>query len=146
MEKIQSIIDEYGIGNWVDLYGWLPFIKVQSFIKASDVCLVPHNDFEHTQTTIPHKLFQYMICSKPVLVSDCKPLKRVVEEADCGMIFKASDHKSFTEVLIDMYKNRNKLDSYGEKGRKAALSTFSWKNDARTLVNLFKSLEEKFVK
>ncbi len=143
MQKIQEIIDTYRINRWVDLYGWLPFDKVQSFIKASDVCLVPHNDFEHTQTTIPHKLFQYMICSKPVLVSDCKPLRRVVEDAECGRVFKASDPNSFADTLIKMHHNLDLFEIFGKNGKEAALGKYAWRNDANTLKELFSNLENK---
>ena len=108
---------------------------------ASDVCLVPHNDFEHTQTTIPHKLFQYMICGKPVLVSDCKPLKRIVEKANSGKIFKANDSKHLASVIEEMYHNKESLIEYGKKGQRMALNEFSWKHDAKRLVDVYKLIE-----
>ena len=49
----------------------------------------PHEDFEHTQTTVPHKLFQYMMGRKTVLVSDCAPLKRIIGDNEAGYVFKA---------------------------------------------------------
>ncbi|HBZ37283.1 MAG TPA: hypothetical protein DEO59_01995 [Balneola sp.] len=144
-EKIRSEIERYNISDWVELYGWLPFEKVQSYIKASDVCLVPHNDFEHTQTTIPHKLFQYMICSKPVLVSDCKPLKRVVSDSNCGLIFQASNHSSFANKLIEMYVNRSKLNEFGENGRASALGKYAWRNDAKVLKEVYSKIQENTI-
>jgi len=139
-KKINNLLENYEVKNLVDLYGWAPLKQAQSFIKASDVCLVPHADFEHTNTTIPHKLFQYMICGKPVLVSDCKPLKRVVESASCGRTFKAGDPRSFSLALTEMYENHRSLDAFGQSGKAAALTDYSWRNDARTLVNVFETL------
>jgi glycosyltransferase involved in cell wall biosynthesis len=139
-KKINNILANYGIESLVDLYGWVPFKKAQSFIKASDVCLVPHDSFEHTNTTIPHKLFQYMICGRPVLVSDCKPLKRVVESASCGRTFKAGDPHSFSLVLTEMYENRRTLAAFGQSGKDMALTDYSWRHDARALVNVFETL------
>lgn len=144
IEKIGAEVIRLGIQKWVEVIGWQPFDKVHSYIMSSDICLVPHNDFEHTQTTIPHKLFQYMICRKPVLVSDCKPLKRVVEYAQCGGIFKASNSDSFASVLLDLYQNRLNLLQLGENGRLAALGKFAWKNDAKVMIDVFKKIENDF--
>ncbi len=90
-KKLVERASELGITDQVDIYGWEPLSKVSAYILASKVCLVPHDNVEHTQTTVPHKLFQYMICKRPVLVSNCKPLERIVTETKSGMIFAAGD-------------------------------------------------------
>jgi len=114
---------------------------VNSYVMGSKVCLVPHNASEHTHTTIPHKLFQYMICGKPVLVSDCRPLARVVRRSGSGRIFTADDSDSFAEELVWMYHHENQVEQMGQNGRIAALGEFSWQHDARRLVGMYKDLD-----
>ncbi|MGB9589198.1 MAG: glycosyltransferase family 4 protein, partial [Armatimonadota bacterium] len=58
--------------------GYQPFSKVRSFIMASSVCTVPHEADDQNNNGVPHKLYQYMACARPVLVSDCRSLKRIV--------------------------------------------------------------------
>jgi len=140
-DQILEMVKMLNIKDYVDVISWQPFHKVNSYVMASDVCLVPHNDFEHTQTTIPHKLFQYMICGKPVLVSDCKPLKRIVEKANSGKIFKANDSKHLASVIEEMYHNKESLIEYGKNGQRMALNEFSWKHDAKRLVDVYKLIE-----
>lgn len=137
---IEDMVKELNIGAYVEVLSWQPFHKVNSYVMASDVCLVPHNDFEHTQTTIPHKLFQYMICGKPVLVSDCKPLKRIMEQANAGAIFRANDEKHLAKTLVKMAAFPEVLVELGKNGQKAALGPLSWKIDANKLVQLYSSL------
>jgi glycosyltransferase involved in cell wall biosynthesis len=135
--------EELGIGKAVTIVGWQPFTKVSGFVLASDVCLVPHNDTEHTQTTIPHKLFQYMICGKPVLVSDCRPLARIVSQAESGRIFKADSSESLAKELIWMHDHPVELKKMGQNGRRAALGEFSWRHDASRLVNMYIEISEE---
>ena len=139
--EIDAMVSELNIGAYVEVLLWQPFYKVNSYIMASDVCLVPHNDFEHTQTTIPHKLFQYMICGKPVLVSDCKPLKRIMEQAKAGAIFRANDEKDLATTLLHMAAHPEELVEMGLNGQKAALGPLSWKKDAQVLVDLYSKLK-----
>ncbi|MBA7679022.1 hypothetical protein ES703_87303 [subsurface metagenome] len=63
------------VGDQVEIIKWQPFDKVPSYIKASDICLVPHQKNSHTDTTIPHKLFQYILMKKPIvsIQNDCCP-------------------------------------------------------------------------
>ena len=129
-----------GVADAVATLGWEPFRTVNSYVMASDVCLVPHNDFEHTQTTIPHKLFQYMICAKPVLVSDCRPLARVVDAAGAGRVFTAGSPESFAREMIWMAEHPEACAAMGRRGREAALTTFSWKRDALRLQSMYAAL------
>ncbi len=47
--------------------------------------------------------------SKPVLVSDAEPLKRIVTETRCGRIFRSNDPASFAEELLKLKNDKDKL-------------------------------------
>lgn len=140
-KKIRKLAEKANAMEYLELVGWVPADKVSSYVAASQVCLVPHNDFEHTQTTVPHKLFQYMISKKPVIVSSCKPLKRVVEEAKCGLVYKANDSEDMARCFIELYQGgTERMQRYGEHGFAAATNTFSWKKDSARLVEMYTEL------
>jgi glycosyltransferase involved in cell wall biosynthesis len=138
---LNDMAREYDVSPFVEIIDWLPVEKIKNYILCSKVCLVPHNDFEHTQTTVPHKLFQYMICKKPVLVSSCRPLVRIVKKTNAGKIFEANDSSDFAKKLIDMYKDPDMLDEIGLNGYKAATGPFAWRNDAKRLAQIYYELQ-----
>jgi glycosyltransferase involved in cell wall biosynthesis len=82
-----------------------------------------------------------MICGKPVLVSDCKPLKRIVEQANAGAIFRANDKKHLAQTLVQMAAFPEVLVEMGKNGQKSALGPLSWKIDAKKLVDLYSTLK-----
>ena len=141
LSVILDEIERLGVGDCVEVIGWQPFEKVNSYMLASKVCLIPHNNFEHTQTTIPHKLFQAMICERPVLVSSCRPLKRVVEDSNSGCVFKANDSKDLADKLVYMYNHPSETVQMGGNGQKAALGKYSWQHDAERLIEMYSGLE-----
>ncbi len=129
------------VENSVEFTGWVDFSLVSSYIAASDVCLVPHYASGHTNTTIPHKLFQYMAMRKPVVVSDCKPLKRIVEECKCGLVFPSENHEKMAEAVIKLYKDVDYARMMGENGRRAVEKKYNWKNEAKKLIKLYETLK-----
>lgn len=140
-KKIIKLAEKANAMEYLELVSWVPADQISSYVAASQVCLVPHNDFEHTQTTVPHKLFQYMMSKKPVIVSNCKPLKRVVGEAGCGLVYKANDSKDMARCFIELYQGGSeKMQQYGEQGFAAATSVFSWKKDSARLVEMYNEL------
>lgn len=139
-ERFKKIATDQGVESHVAIHGWTPGETCIRYVLASQVGLVPHNDFEHTHTTVPHKLFQYMACSRPVVVSDCRPLKRIVEASGSGVVFRANDPKDFARKIIQLADEPEACHRYGEHGRQAAMTTFSWKHDAARLVEMYREI------
>lgn len=139
-KQIQADVTRLGIEANVEVVGWQPFDKVNSFVMSSNVCLVPHNNCEHTNTTVPHKLFQSMICGKPVLVSDCRPLARIVRETRAGLVFEADNSEYLAKCLICLHKYPHVCAEMGMRGQKAALGVHAWRHEARRLVLMYRSL------
>ncbi len=140
-QQIMQIAEKENASSYLELVDWVPANKVSSYIAASKVCLVPHNDFEHTNTTVPHKLFQYMIMKKPVIVSSCKPLKRIVEDTESGLVFNANNSEDLADCLVKVYEDGDEIaKKYGQHGHQAALGEYSWKNDSERLVKMYEDL------
>jgi glycosyltransferase involved in cell wall biosynthesis len=129
-----------GCEEAVEMTGWQPFEKIWSYIDASDICLVPHARNPHTDTTIPHKIFQYMSLKKPVVVSDCPPLKRVVEDSGGGRSFVHNDPQDFARQVIALYRDGDSRRTMGEAGREAFLDRYNWDSTSGELVALYERL------
>ncbi|MEN8150860.1 MAG: glycosyltransferase family 4 protein [Planctomycetota bacterium] len=138
---LQRIVRRLGAEESVEFVGWQSPDRVGAFLAASAACLVPHNDWEHTRTTVPHKLFQYMMAGKPVIVSDVRPLKRIIEETGAGLVFKANDHSDLARALVELHHDPALGEELGQKGRQAATGSHAWRHDARRLVELYRGLD-----
>lgn len=138
---LANMITQYSLDNHVTLIDWVPFDKVPSYIAASSICLVPHNSNPHTEATSPHKLFQYMIFGKPMVVSSCRPLKRVVEQIGSGYIFQAGDAEDLSRTVVQL-KDEKVRGELGEKGRAAVLSEYNWAHTSQALVKLYDNLKK----
>ncbi len=139
-KPIEVMAKALNVEDLVEIVDRQPYVKMKSYIFASRLCLVPHKDFEHTQTTVPHKLFQYMLCARPVLVSNCRPLARIVSETDAGYVFKTNDARSFAAKVLHAYTNPEEAEEKGKKGRIGALGPYSWVHDSKRLLSLYDGL------
>jgi glycosyltransferase involved in cell wall biosynthesis len=132
------------ITPYVEVINWVPFSEIFSYIILSSVCIVPHDNYEHTQTTIPHKLFQYMIMGKPVLVSNCRPLKRVIDDTKSGLVFCANDPRDLANKMIQLNQNPEEAKKMSQNGIAAANGKYSWKKDKTKLIELYSSLRKTY--
>lgn len=138
--RLLKLVQKESLEGRVELIGWQEFKKVPSYIKASDICLVPHLRNNHTDTTIPHKLFQYMFNKKPVLVSDCKPLMRIVEQTSCGLIFKSEKPEDLARKIIKLYEDKRLRVLLGQNGYDSVKNKYNWDKESKKLLSLYKSL------
>ena len=138
--RLRTLSTELGVEDAITFTGWVDFEEVPSYIAASDACLVPHASTPHTETTIPHKLFQYMALGKPTIVTDVQPLQRIVEETGCAVVVPAGDSDAMVDAVLSLAADAERAESIGERGRQAVAETYNWESEATKLTALYESL------
>lgn len=125
----------------VRFHGWLDNRNLPQAVAEADLCVVPHRDCPHWQSTIPNKLFDYMAAGKPVLVSDVRPMARIVGETEAGLVFRDNDAEDFSRCLsrLEDPALRHRL---GQNGRCAVETRYHWEHDAARLLQVIRRLLE----
>jgi glycosyltransferase involved in cell wall biosynthesis len=140
MDYLTGLVERLGCGDAVEFTGWQDFESIWSYIHASDVCIVPHQRNPHTDTTIPHKIFQYMMLGKPALVSDCPPLARVIEDSGGGLVFRYNDPSDFAAKVKRLHDDPGLRARVSSAGREAFLDRYNWESTSGGLLRLYDSL------
>lgn len=143
LEDLKRLARELNVEDQVAFEGWQLPSTLPSYITASNLCLIPHLKTGHTDNTIPHKLFQYMLLGKPVLSTNCDPLKRIIEETNSGLIFKSNDEKDLAKKIKQAYGNPEETNQMGSNGVKAVKEIYNWENTAKNLVQLYQKIEKE---
>lgn len=134
--ELEQLVCDSGLGDRVTFAGFQPFKTLPTYIYLSSVCLIPHISTPHIETTMPNKIFQFMILGKPVVVSNTRPMMRIVNDAECGLIFEERNAKSLAETIIQLADDdmRRRL---GENARRAVEDRYNWKETVKTLLDLY---------
>lgn len=140
---LKRLCGELGVAESVIFTGWVDFKYVPTYIHISDVCLVPHHSNGHTETTIPHKIFQYMLMSKPIIVTDVGPLARIAKFADSGIVVPSGGYDEMADAAIRLHENPELAKEFGENGRRAVVGGLNWGTDASRLCELYRRMEDQ---
>ena len=138
-EVLEKKVKTYGLNN-ILLKGRIEHDKLKIEFDNCDVGIVPHLANDVINYTIPNKLFDYMSYSLPVIVSSAKPLKRIVEEENCGYVFEAGNSNDLAETILLILKNKNDLYQKGENGRQAIIKKYNWGNDQKKMLSVIEGL------
>jgi len=140
MTELVKMSKQLGIEKQVTFTGWVSFDKAMKYMQESDIGVIPHRSCPQTDNTVPHKLFQYMFYEKPVMVSDVRPLKRIVSETGCGLVFQAGNHEELAERLLETINDASKREEMGEKGRRAVETKYNWDVEQKKLLLIYENL------
>jgi glycosyltransferase involved in cell wall biosynthesis len=82
-----------------------------------------------------------MFLGKPVIVSSARPLKRIVEGSQAGLVFASGDTDAFARAVLQLNDPalRQRL---GENGKRAVVERYNWHYDSQRLVDLYRQLGE----
>ena len=138
---LERLVAECRVGSNVHFFGWQPQSRLPSFIRNCDIGVVPHLKTPHTDATIPHKLFHYMHMGKPVVVSDCTPLERIVVAERCGTVYEAGNETSLAGALLTTLRGVEANAGDGERGKEAVRLRYNWDATVGPLLDLYRGLK-----
>lgn len=84
-----------------------------------------------------------MVMKKPVIVSDCEPLKRIVGMMGNGLVYESDNPRSLSEMICRLYDNPEEARRMGNKGYEAVQVEFNWNASAKELIRLYLGLHGK---
>ncbi|MBN2091299.1 glycosyltransferase family 4 protein [candidate division KSB1 bacterium] len=142
--NLERLAKKFAVEAHVIFEGWQKVKDVNDALQVmrhSDICLVPYLSTEHTETTVPHKLFQYMYLKKPVLVSSCAPLQRIIRETGAGEVFQADDSHDFARGVIHLFDEKVR-ERAGECGHRAVVEKYNWQREAKKLLLIYEKMNK----
>lgn len=135
---LQDLALRTGNADRIHFKGWIPYDRAHEWIAAAHIGIVPHVTTVSWMTTIPNKLFDYMALGKPVVVSEAQPVRRIVENEQCGLVFRHGDARDFAAQILRLAEPGLRR-FFGANGRRAVLERYNWLVDERALLE---SIEE----
>jgi glycosyltransferase involved in cell wall biosynthesis len=135
---LKRMVDQYGLKN-ICFTGWLSEYEAFEKLSDGDVALIPHIKTDHTDNTIPHKLFFYMYYGFPVISSDCNPIKRILEESGSGITFPSGDFRSLAQIMRSFITDPSEMKKYSDSNN-AVRGKYNWEPEAKKLLSLYRKL------
>lgn len=141
-DELKKLACTLNVQDSVIFEGWIDYKLAPLYIHSCDIGIVPHHAIDGWHTTIPNKLFDYMQLSKPVIVSNARATARVVEEEQCGIVFKDNDIGDFIKAVQKLFDPDIRL-LYGSNGKKAIECHYNWMVDSKKLINTLETVSSQ---
>jgi glycosyltransferase involved in cell wall biosynthesis len=137
-----SLVEQLNLQKQVKFLGWLDYAAAIRVIDESDIGIVPHHATESWNTTVPNKLFDYMSKGKPVIVSNAKPVERIVREEKCGIVFQERDSEDLARAIVTLEPESIRT-AMGRRGRDAVAKKYNWAVDEQRLYQALETVVDR---
>jgi len=124
------------IEKYCRFLGPIPYEEISSLYHLSDIVYAMYEPvFDHLM--LPSgKIFEAMICRKPVITCHLGEKKRLVEEARCGAIIRP-DANEIAKSLLKFIKNEEMRVEMGLKGYNYLNENLSWEKYSKSFLSAY---------
>lgn len=137
-ERCIEYIKLNDIENNVELLGYVPHTRVPRYISAADVGMVLLYPTErYSKTPYPVKLFEYMICEKPVIASNLPAMGKIIRDSKCGLLVDPKNIDEIARAIMYIYQNRSIAQEMGLNGKKAVGEKYNWSIMEKKLLEVY---------
>jgi glycosyltransferase involved in cell wall biosynthesis len=114
-------------GN-IQYVGWLPSYDdiIKQTLEADILFRFSDPRIPKTRYESPNKLFEAMMCGKPIIVSDGSSMANIVRAENCGLVVPYGDVDAIKEALLKLKDSPELRLALGQNGRRAYESRYSW--------------------
>lgn len=110
---------------------------ILSQVRAGLVVLHPEPNF---LLAYPVKLFEYMAAGLPVIASDFPMWRRIVTDANCGLLVDPFDVRAIAQAIEFLLTHPEEAQEMGRRGRVAVERTYNWAAEERKLFDIYARL------
>jgi glycosyltransferase involved in cell wall biosynthesis len=137
-EKFERECKELKGWKYTRYFGFKKLNKVYDLMRRADIGLHIVYTIERHIIGLPVKVFEYMACSLPVIISDSPYWKKIFGE--CALFANSYDSKDIAKKILYLLDKPNEAKELGKKGRKLIEKKFNWEVESEKLLEMYNNL------
>ena len=138
--SLEALAQSLKLGEALTFTGKVSPEEVPHYINRCAICFVPAVRERNAQIGGSSlKLYEYMACGKPVIVSDIPGLD-IVAQYEAGLIVEAENVAALEEAVLYLLENPELCKQMEENARETARKHFSWRHTTERILALCRTL------
>jgi glycosyltransferase involved in cell wall biosynthesis len=106
--RVQKSIHKHGLMNHTQLTNGI--VNIPEFLSRADVLVLPYRSLSRTRI-IPSLLLEAFSVGVPLVVSDCDPIRDIVDDYRTGIVTPVNDHARLGNGIVKFLDNESLRDT-----------------------------------
>ncbi len=113
--------------NKIYYIGYISYEKIIKYTMKADVLFAFYDpSVPNNKRASPNKLFEAMMCKKPLIVSNDSSMAKIVNDENCGLVIPYGDVRAIQDAIAKLMEDKKLRQYLGANGRKAYEKKYSW--------------------
>ncbi|HIP49312.1 MAG TPA: glycosyltransferase, partial [Lutibacter sp.] len=139
-DKLKKIIKELKLEDKVIIVGRAPYDELLKYTQIADLGLsLDKGTNLNYEYSLPNKVFDYIQCQIPMMVSDRRIVAKLVHDNEIGVVFKEHNPKKMATIIEKTFLDKQHLLQWKENLKKAA-AIYNWENESEKLREIYRDL------
>jgi glycosyltransferase involved in cell wall biosynthesis len=136
-----KIINKIIQNKKIQYLGWLKnYEDILKLTYESDIIFrFSDPNLPKTKYESPNKLFEAMMCAKPIIVSDLSSMAMKVRQENCGIIIQYGNIEDIRKAVFKLL-DPNYRKTLGTNGRNAYEKKYSWDIMEKRILNVYNKI------
>jgi len=131
-EETIKLAEKYDLDSVIFIDS-VPIEKIPIYLSKASVGISTTKKIELCKGTIPVKIFGYMACELPVLLSGWGESVDIVKQANCGVWVDPEDPEKLVDKILFLKNNPKELELMGKAGRRYVEKFFNREKQAELI-------------
>lgn len=138
LPRMRELVVSKGLRDKVTCTGQVPFEALRSYTLKADLGIsLEENIGLNYYYALPNKLFDYIQCSVPVLVSDLPEMRRIVSQYGVGRILAERSPESLARMATDMLTDKTDRLGWKENAHLAS-KELCWDSEKQIVLHIYR--------
>lgn len=138
IQSLKSLAEEVGVTDAVEWHGYVDHEEIPEIMAKMDVGLSHLPDREMYRVSSPTKVFEYLATGLPVICSDIKPHRRILQSGSTGFFYKPNHPEELAEKIQQISDmSRDEIKNCSVDAREASIE-HDWKKRMEVIDEIIK--------
>lgn len=137
---VEEEVKTYDGWKYVNELGFLDRVGITNVMSQSKAGIVTLHPIINYLDALPVKMFEYMAAGLPVISSDIKLWKTIINDANCGICVNPLDLREIAKAIDYVISNPKEAEQMGQNGKNAVLEKYNWGVEEKKLFEVYKEL------
>lgn len=134
---LKQKVNEENLQNKVMFFGKRPYNELMNFTALSDIGLSLDKDTNiNYRFSLPNKIFDYIHANTPLIVSDLKEVKNIVNTYNVGLVIENHQPESIANAITKLLNDKTLYNNL-KNNTVEATNSLNWSNEKEILKRIF---------
>lgn len=124
----------------VNYKGFLNRSQIKELLNQSKAGIVTLHPTLNYLDSLPIKMFEYMACELPVIVSNFPYWQKLLENFNCAIFVNPLNEHEIADAIDYILSHPMEAKLMGERGKKAVIEKFNWEVEEQKLIHFYNQL------